>query len=137
MEAFEPVRIEAANLHDQVVAAGADPLNPASLVDGAIRRLELELFWLIPGNPALKGAHALFDEQSGTVCCESGGSPGERAMLVGHEIGHASIHTGSTLCHASDIDASRSTEATPVGLQRVEEYGARETARASGECICP
>ena len=42
--------------------------------------------WLVPGDPALKGARALFDEQSGTVCCEKAGGPGERALLVAHEI---------------------------------------------------
>src|SRR5437899_313830 len=126
MDAFDPVRLAASCLHEKLVAAGADPLKPALLVDAAIRDLELELYWLAPGDPALKGAHALFDDQSGTVCCESVGEPGERAALVGHEIGHACVHAGSAACSASDTDASRSTEAAPVGLQRVEEYGARE-----------
>jgi DNA helicase II / ATP-dependent DNA helicase PcrA len=126
MDAFDTVRLTASRLHEKLVAAGADPLKPALLVDAAIRDLELELCWLAPGDPALKGAHALFDEQSGTICCENVGEPGERAALVGHEIGHACVHAGSAMCSDSDIDASRSTEAAPVGLQRVEEYGARE-----------
>ena len=29
-------------------------------------------------------------------------------------------------CTEDDIDLSRSTEAVPVGLQRVEDYGTRE-----------
>ena len=39
---------------------------------------------------------------------------------------HAELHAGSVTCVGSDIDPSRSTEAAPVGLQRVEDYGARE-----------
>ena len=66
MEAFEGVRSSAARLHDELVAVGADPLNPTSLVDSAIGKLQLELYLLKPGDPALKGAHALFAEQRGT-----------------------------------------------------------------------
>jgi DNA helicase II / ATP-dependent DNA helicase PcrA len=126
MEAFEPIRDKASRLHSELVSAGADPFKPMDLVDAAIRRLELELVWLEPGNPALKGARALFDEQSGTIICESSGGPGERAPLVAHEIGHACVHASSSSCTRADIDPSRSTEAAPVGLQRVEDYGARE-----------
>src|SRR6185437_13284659 len=49
-----------------------------------------------------------------------------RALLIAHEIGHADLHAGSAVCGGADIDPSRSTEAAPVGLQRVEDYGARE-----------
>ncbi len=126
MDAFEQVRRSAAELHEVVVAAGANPLDPMSLVKVAIEQLELELYWLPPGDPALRGAHAVFDEQSGVVCCEDEGTSAERALLVGHEIGHANVHAGSSCCNASDVDASRSTDPSPVGIQRVEDYGARE-----------
>src|SRR4029077_13397639 len=65
-------------------------------------------------------------EQSGSGCCEAGDDLGERALLVAHEIGHARVHAISSSCGADDIDPSRSTEAAPVGLQRVEDYGVRE-----------
>src|SRR5579863_4705234 len=126
MEAFEPIRDIATRLHTLLVSAGADPLRPMGLAEAAIRKLELELVWLERGNQALKGARALFDDQSGAVICENSGEPGERAQLVAHEIGHACIHTSSSSCTLADIDPSRSTEAAPVGLQRVEDYGARE-----------
>ncbi len=60
------------------------------------------------------------------MLCEAAPDGGDRAQLAAHEIGHASIHAGSSSCAANDIDASRSTEAAPVGLQKVEDYGARE-----------
>ncbi|MDP2780403.1 UvrD-helicase domain-containing protein, partial [Devosia sp.] len=126
MDAFEPIRSAAAALHQALVAKGADPLNPLALVEAAAADLDLELVWLPAGDPALKGARALYDDQSGSICCESGGNGSVRALLVAHEIGHARLHAGSATCAAADIDASRSTEAAPVGLQRVEDYGARE-----------
>src|SRR5271154_4497373 len=101
MDGFDAVRLSAAALHDQAVAAGADPMDPMSLINAALKHLELELYWLAPGDPALKGAHALFDEQSGSVCCEDQGEPGERAILVGHEIGHACVHAVSYACRAA------------------------------------
>ncbi|MGL6097817.1 MAG: ImmA/IrrE family metallo-endopeptidase, partial [Fimbriiglobus sp.] len=126
MDGFDHVRSSAARLHDELVAAGADPMAPMNLVQAAIEHLELEMYWLPRGDPALKGCYALFDQQSGGVYCEDGGTPSERALLVGHEIGHACVHAGSSSCAGSDVDASRSTEASPVGVQRVQDYGVRE-----------
>jgi superfamily I DNA/RNA helicase len=126
MDSFELIRVAANRLNAVVVAAGADPLTPSALVAEAIIHLDLELIFLPIGDPALKSSRALFDKQSGTICCESAGEAGDRAVLAAHEIGHAELHVGSSDCGASDIDPSRSTEAAPVGLQRVEDYGARE-----------
>ena len=126
MDGFEPIRVGAARLHESVVGAGCDPLDPSALVEAAINRLDLELAYLPAGDPGLKGARALFDEQSGTICCEASGEAGDRVLIVAHEIGHVESHASSSACGADDIDPSRSTEAAPVGLQRVEDYGARE-----------
>ncbi len=126
MDSFETIRVVAAQLHDQFVAAGADALKPLKLVDAAIRHYGIELAFLEPGNTALNGGRAVFDQQSRTICAEDKGSDADRALLVGHEIGHVAVHTMSSCCSASDIDPSRSTELAPVGLQKVEDYGARE-----------
>ncbi|MBO9501661.1 ATP-dependent helicase [Brevundimonas sp. A19_0] len=126
MDPFDPIRSDAAALHDVLVETGADPLDPFAFVQAGAKALDLELVWLAAGDPALKGARALYDDQSGTICCETAGDEVARALLVAHEIGHARLHAGSATCASSDIDATRSTEAAPVGLQRVEDYGARE-----------
>ena len=126
MNAFEAIRKSAARLHEQLVAIGADPRDPAALVAKAIEHLKLEVSYLEPGNTALKGARAVFDDQSGTICCENVGSDADRVQLVAHEIGHATVHTKMLCCSGHDIDPSRSTESAPVGLQKVEDYGARE-----------
>jgi DNA helicase II / ATP-dependent DNA helicase PcrA len=126
MKSFETIRKLAAQLHTELVAAGADPNDPQSLIAYAIKHFDLELTFLEPADPALKGAKALFDEQSGTICAAKLGSLAERALAVAHEIGHLVAHAQSCTCGESDIDASRSTETAPVGLQKVEDYGAKE-----------
>ena len=126
MDAFEPIRLRAAALHGQLVSEGCDARNPLALVLAAAVKLDLQVVWLPAGDPALKGARALYDDQGGTICCEKEPDPETRALLVAHEIGHADLHAGSAVCGGADIDPSRSTEAAPVGLQRVEDYGARE-----------
>ena len=95
MEAFEAIRNMAARLHADVVSAGADPLGPMGLAEAAIRKLELELVRLEPGSPALKGARALFDDQSGAVICDNSGEPGERAQLVSPVIGPTGLSGGA------------------------------------------
>ncbi len=126
MDPFEPIRSKAAALHDELVLEGNDPLDLLGLVQAAVKRRDLDLAWLPRGDPALKGARALYDDQGGTICCEDEADPITRALLVAHELGHSELHAGSATCAGSDIDPSRSTEAAPVGLQRVEDYGARE-----------
>jgi DNA helicase-2/ATP-dependent DNA helicase PcrA len=126
MDAFETIRDSAAHLHGELVAAGVSPVNPAQLVREALRKLDLELFLLPPGDPALRGARALFDAQSGAICCEIVADPIEGALLIAHEVGHARIHAATSACSSDDIEPSRSSESAPVGLQRVEDYGAHE-----------
>jgi DNA helicase II / ATP-dependent DNA helicase PcrA len=125
MDSFEPIRKAAEDLHHQVAGDGT-PKKPMELVTAAIKHLKLELTWLPTGDPALKGARAVFDDQSGTIFAEDIGNESQRALVLAHEIGHECIHAGSVACSAEDVDPSRSIEAAPVGLQRVEDYGAHE-----------
>jgi DNA helicase-2/ATP-dependent DNA helicase PcrA len=126
MDAFEPIREKARQLHASVIAAGADEFLPLTLVRVAIREMDLELFWLPSGDPTLKGARAVFDEQTGAICCADEGDDSERAALVAHEVGHAALHSKSMECAPIDVDTSQSTEVVPVGLQRIEDYGGHE-----------
>lgn len=126
MDPFEPIRSRAATLHGELVLDGRDPFDPLGLVQAAAVRCGLEIVLLPEGDPALKGALALFDEQGGAICCKAETDAAIRALLIAHELGHSELHAGSVTCAQSDVDPSRSTEAAPVGLQRVEDYGARE-----------
>src|SRR5579862_9732169 len=117
MDAFDSIRDRASALHRELVAKGVDPLSPESLVLAAADKLSLDVAFLLPGDPALKGAKALYDEQAGTVCCEKSGDKVARALLVAHELGHASAHAGSSSCSEADIDPSGSTESARVGMR--------------------
>src|SRR5208282_3528840 len=120
MDAFEPVREAAARLHTALTGGVGHPHPPLTLAIAALAKLDLEIAWLPAGDPALKGARAVFDHQSGTIFAEDTGEPGERALIIAHEVGHVCVHTGSATCGSDDVDPSRSTESAPVGLQRVE-----------------
>ena len=124
MEAFERVRAAAGELNELLVDAGADPLDPLALAADAHR--DLETVYLPAGDPGLKGARAVLDEQLGAIFCEDASIGADRALLLAHEIGHDVVHAGASDCGTIEFDPSRSTEAAPVGLQRVEDYGARE-----------
>lgn len=126
MDAFEPVREAASRLHVAIAGETGALKPPMDIVRAALTHLKLDFAWLPSGDPALKGARAVFDDQSGTIFAGDVGEPGERALLIAHEIGHVCVHSGSAACAEHDVDPSRSTESAPVGLQRVEDYGARE-----------
>ena len=98
MKSFETIRELAAQLHVELVRKGADPKNPVTLIAHAITHFDLELTYLEPADPALKGAKALFDGQSGTICAAKIGSDAERALVVAHEIGHLVAHAESCSC---------------------------------------
>jgi superfamily I DNA/RNA helicase len=126
MDAFQAVRADACELHAKVVAQGSDPFRAESLVSRALNELKLELVWLQPDDPALHGAIAVFDPSTATIRCAEPQKPAERWLVAAHEIGHARLHPAHSDCATVKADLSRSTEAAPVGLQRVEDYGARE-----------
>lgn len=127
MDVFESLREDAARLHAELVAAGANPRKPETLVLAAIQHLRITLNWLKSDDPVLKGARALHDEQFRMLCCAEEPDPAARVLMLAHEVGHVRLH-GSlfSLCGSNDIDPSRPTEAAAVGLERVEDYGARE-----------
>ena len=126
MEGFERVREAAGQLNEVLVAAGTDAFDPRALTANAVEYRQLEAIFLPAGDLALRGAKAVLDEQSGTIFCEDTGTPTDRALLLAHEVGHDVVHAGASACGTIEFDPSRSTEAAPVGLQRVEDYGVRE-----------
>jgi DNA helicase-2/ATP-dependent DNA helicase PcrA len=97
MDAFEEVRATAASLHERAMALGADRLAPAAVLEAIAQTLDIEVIRLDPGDVALKGAKALFDEQGGSVYCSETGTAVDRALLVAHELGHAQLHGESSL----------------------------------------
>ena len=120
------MRRQAAELHARAIALGADPCQPDEVVRYAAQYLDVEIAIVPQSSASLQGARALYDAQSRLVCCSDDGDAAEQALLIGHELAHVVLHASRSRCETSDIDASLSIEPAPVGLERVEDYGARE-----------
>lgn len=126
MDTFESVRIEATRVHELTVAAGADPLRPLGLVEMAIEAREIELTWLKPGDAYLRGGRGLYDPHLDAIACEDEGHDPTKALLAGHELGHAILHDPGEIIIDRIIDPARAAEGAATGIEKVENYGRRE-----------
>ena len=104
MDAFEPFRKAAARLHDKLVAAGVDPQRPVDLVRQPFEILSLNL-------PCFHSAIRLSRVLGRSLTSRAGPSvvkiqeePGERVLLIAHEIGHAGHPYHFVRLHTDDID---------------------------------
>lgn len=125
MDAFEVVRSRASEVHAAAVEGGADPLRPLDLVTAAIDAHEIDLSWLRPGDAYLRGGRGLYDPSLPAIACEDRGDATAKALLAGHELGHALLHDPDDVIVDGDIDPSRAVEAA-TGVEKVEGYGRRE-----------
>jgi len=126
MDAVELARQSAAQWHARVVAAGADPWVPLSLVAAVATSLGLEIEAVQPGSAVLNGGLAVFDPLSRVILHEHTGDDFHHALLVGHELGHATLGDDQTEDVVIDVDPARSAEAAPVGEDRVVDYSRRQ-----------
>jgi hypothetical protein len=86
MDSFDQVRLKASRRSNSVIQEGCNPLKPLAVVEAAAKSLELDLIELSSGDPALKGARALYDDQSGAICFEQTSVVADRALLVAHRV---------------------------------------------------
>ncbi|WP_070303315.1 UvrD-helicase domain-containing protein [Janthinobacterium sp. HH104] len=127
MDAVELARQHAKRLHDQAVERGGDPWTPYEFVVGIANALGITVEPCIPGASLLDGTHAGFDAEIPLIVHENVGSPFEQAFLVAHEIGHAELGDGDDDDGtAVQIDPTRISEASPVGMDRVADYSRRQ-----------
>jgi superfamily I DNA/RNA helicase len=127
MDAVELARQHAKRLHDQAVERGADPWTPYEFVVGIAEALGITVETCVPGASTLDGARAIFDSDIPFIMHENVGSPFEQAFLVAHEIGHAELGDADDDDTAAvQIDPTRISEASPVGMDRVADYSRRQ-----------
>lgn len=129
MDAVEIGRKTAETLHAQAVSAGHDPWQPLSFVLAEVKRRNLDAEETNKGAAGLNGGRATFVSGDGLILYERVGSEFERAFLVAHEIGH--IELGDDVEEANNItpyniDPARAAEPSPVGMDRVVDYGRRQ-----------
>lgn len=126
MDSIEAARRVAEDIHCGAVAAGGLPSKPLEFVRGEAARRNVTLYALPRDDPQLKGGQAVFDSQSCTILYQDSGDDFDRAFLIAHELGHLILEGGSADAVAIDVQSDRSVEESPVGAERVLDYGARE-----------
>lgn len=129
MDRVEIGRKAAEALHAQAVTAGHDPWQPLAFALGEVKRRNLDAEDTNKGASGLNGGRAAFIRADGLILYERGGTEFERAFLVAHEIGH--IELGDDVEEAKEnapynIDPARAAEPSPVGMDRVVDYGRRQ-----------
>jgi Superfamily I DNA and RNA helicases len=127
MDAIELARQHAQRLHDEAVQRGRNPWSPYEFAVGIANDLGITVETCAPGAALLDGGRASFDPDLPLIVHEAEGSPFNQAFLVAHEIGHAQLGDGEEEPEpAAYIDAARSSEAAPVGMDRVVDYSRRQ-----------
>jgi len=126
MESVELARQVAAELHARLVASGADPWSPYDFAVAEARRRGLDVEPTAAGAALLDGGRATFIAADDLILHEGVGSLFEQAFLVAHEIGHVELGDDPDGEAATTIDPSRTAEPSPVGLDRVVDYGRRQ-----------
>lgn len=126
MDATEAARREAERIHQDAVVNGGDPWNVFELVSREAARRDLDVYALAPGDSALKGGRAVLDSQAGCILYEDIGSAFDRAFLIAHELAHVVLEGGTLDIVTEEVEPDRSLEDSPLGIERVLDYGAKE-----------
>ncbi|MBB3355575.1 superfamily I DNA/RNA helicase [Rhizobium sp. BK049] len=126
MDGVELARQIAAELHANAVANGVSPWDPYAFAVAEARRRGLDVEPTAAGAALLDGGRATFLPKDRLILHENVGSPFEQAFLVAHEIGHVELGDDPEGEPAREIDLARPAEPSPVGLDRVVDYGRRQ-----------
>lgn len=126
MDGVELARQVAAELHARLVAFGADPCSPYDFAVAEAKRRGIDVEPTAAGAAVLNGGRATFVAADDLILHENAGSPFEQAFLVAHEIGHVELGDGPGGEAAPTIDPARPAEPSPVGTDRVVDYGRRQ-----------
>lgn len=127
MDMVELSRQRASLLHYQI-AADQSPWAPYEFAVAAADASQLTVESCAAGATILDGSKANFDPEFKHIIHEDTGSLFEQAFLVAHEIGHALLGDGESEDRDStiEIDATRSAEPSPLGVDRVVDYSRRQ-----------
>jgi superfamily I DNA/RNA helicase len=79
-------------------------------------------------SPRLNGANAALFRKAFSICVRKDKNEGERAFLVGHEVGHIELHPDGMASHSTCASGQDVSSTRTSGTQYVEAYGARERA---------
>ncbi len=123
MDGVEIGRRRAAALFQKAESAGVDPWQPYLVAIFAAKAEGVTVEKVAKGHPSLAGARATYDPDFRFILHEDTGSPFSDAFLIGHELGHVLLGDDKVADSALTVDEERSTDAAPVGVDRIQDYG--------------
>ncbi|HHZ8328449.1 TPA: UvrD-helicase domain-containing protein [Pseudomonas aeruginosa] len=126
MDGVEIARQVAAELHARLVASGADPWSPYDFAVAEAKRRGIDVEPTAAGAAVLNGGRATFVAADDLILHENIGSRFEQAFLIAHELGHVELGDDPDGEAAPTIDPARTAEPSPVGIDRVIDYGRRQ-----------
>lgn len=126
MDAVELGRRRAADLHARILGKGGNPRAPYAFAVKVAEALGLGVEGANPGSASLDNGRATLIPSDALIVHENVGSDFEKAFLVAHEIGHHELGDAEDSPTATDVDAARASEPSPVGFDRVVDYGRRQ-----------
>ncbi|WP_407792376.1 UvrD-helicase domain-containing protein [Pigmentiphaga litoralis] len=127
MDPIELGRQHARRLHDEAVLRGGNPWVPYKFAVSIAKNLGIKVETCAPDSSLLDGGRASFDPDIPLIIHEAKGSLFDQAFLVAHEIGHAQLGDGEGERQpTSNIDPARTSEAAPIGMDRVVDYSRRQ-----------
>ncbi|RFQ02162.1 ImmA/IrrE family metallo-endopeptidase [Pseudomonas putida] len=127
MDHIELARQRAERLHEEAIEQGSDPWSPYQFAREIAERRGITVESCVPGASILDGARATFDAELPLIVHENSGTPFEQAFLIAHEIGHAVLGDGEDEeGDVFQIDPARTSEVSPVGIERVVDYSRRQ-----------
>jgi superfamily I DNA/RNA helicase len=126
MDSIELARQMASDLHTQAIARGKDPRHPYMFAVAEAKRRELDVEKTAPGAAILNGGRATFISDDALILHENVGTLFEQAFLVAHEIGHVELGDAPGTEPVRNIDPARSSELSPIGIDRVVDYSPRQ-----------
>ena len=126
MDGVELAQQIAADLHRTALSNGHDPWRPYEFVVAEARRRGFDVEPTAADSILLDGGRATVIAADGLILHENIGTPFEQAFLIAHEIGHVELGDDFDEEPAREIDPARAVEASPVGIDRVVDYGRRQ-----------
>lgn len=126
MDSNEISRQNAERLHLAALANGKNPCEPYVFACAEATRRNLVVEKVPQRDVRLHGGRALYDPDALLILHEDAGDDFADAFLVAHEIGHVEFGGQDEFSSTSGADPLRSSEAAPVGVDRVVDYSRRE-----------
>jgi superfamily I DNA/RNA helicase len=126
MDANEVARQIAAALHFKAVGKGLDLWRPYEFAVAEAKRRGLDVESAAPGATVLNNGRATFVAKDRLIIHENAGTAFDQAFLVAHEVGHVELGDDPDGEQAGEIEPARVSDPSPVGIDRVVDYGRRQ-----------